>query len=119
MNWTWLSKMRSPSATCSGPTVHMTRMLVLPLSDIVVSCSDARPVSASGCRQGWQLGRGRTRGGRVPTRCWGVVRADGALDEAGDRDGADGGRAADRAVGADEDSGRCRMGVVGVGDVAP
>src|SRR3954447_24849878 len=30
----WLSKMRSPSATSSGPTVQTTTMLVFPRSDI-------------------------------------------------------------------------------------
>src|SRR4051794_16336169 len=37
---TWLAKMRSPSATSSAGTVHMTTMLVLPTSDMAPSPPD-------------------------------------------------------------------------------
>src|SRR6478752_9852859 len=36
MKSTWLAKIRSPSATSSGPTVHMTTMFVFPTSAMVL-----------------------------------------------------------------------------------
>src|SRR5215208_5061577 len=61
MNWAWLAKSRSPSATSSRPTVQKATMLVFPRSDI------GDPLSSL-------HGSARTRG-RATARILGLYRA--------------------------------------------